>query len=483
MSRIPKREKAIVIGGSIAGLMTARVLSQYFEDVLIIDKDEFPDLPVDRVGVPHGFHPHRFTARGKMITEQLFPGYEEDLRKLGSPSSLNKTAHIMTQYGTVAGPYDRDDIKFSRAALEWVIHRRVKAISNVRFMPKHDVLRLITTTDQAAVIGVEVRDRGEAAGSGKKWLADLVVDASGRASKLTQWLEELGYEVPAADIMKASIGYSTRRYKLPAHMAHLSEEWDVINIMGQPSNGTFTGVFSFIENEVAEIVLYRPGGQYPPTMAEQFDEAVAALPSPLIGEILQELEPITPLRGFHVNELYRRHYEQMEKWPSGLLVIGDAYCIYDPIFGQGMTVAAIEADLLDAHLQEHLINPEAHFEQRLLRKMQDAVITPTWWLNCSAVLEWEGVEYEAASEPLKGIAFGRRFMDLVLKEGTGNQNYQLFGMYWAVNTLSVPLRELYNLDMVSTVLHASDEGRKLLAELLEEHGLPLEEVLDKIIPQ
>jgi flavin-dependent dehydrogenase len=299
MTRIQKREKAIVIGGSIAGLMTARVLSEYFEDVLIIDKDEFPEQPVDRAGVPHGFHPHRFTARGKMITEKLFPSYEEDLRKLGSPTSLNKTAHIMSQYGTVAGPYDRDDIKFSRAALEWVIRRRVKAISNVRFLPKHDVLRLITTTDQAAVIGVEVRNRGEAAENGNERLADLVVDASGRASKLTQWLEELSYEVPAADIMKASIGYSTRRYRLPAHMAHLSEEWDVINIMGQPSNGTFTGVFSFIENEVAEIVLYRPGGKYPPTIAEQFDEAVAALPSPLIGEILQELEPITPLRGFH----------------------------------------------------------------------------------------------------------------------------------------------------------------------------------------
>ncbi|OBZ12536.1 NAD(P)/FAD-dependent oxidoreductase [Bacillus sp. FJAT-26390] len=481
MASIPKREKAIVIGGSIAGLMTARVLSDYFEDVLVIDKDEFPDQPVDRAGVPHGFHPHRFTARGKMITEQLFPGYEEDLRKLGSPTSLNKTAHIMSPYGTVAGPYDRDDIKFSRAALEWVIRKRVKAISNVRYMPKHDVLSLLSTSDRAAVTGVRVRERGEQ-GSENEWLADLVVDASGRASKLTQWLEELGCEVPAADLMKASIGYSTRRYKVPAHKAHLTKEWDVINIMGQPAKGTFTGVFSFIENGVAEVVLYRPGGQYPPTIAEQFEEAIAALPSPLIAEILQDLEPVTPLRGFHVQELYRRHYEQVEKWPSGLLVIGDAFCIYDPIFGQGMTVVAIEADLLKASLQEHMITPQVGFEQRLLRKMQDEVITPTWWLNCSAVLEWEGVEYESASEPLKGIAFGRRFMDLVLKEGTGNHNYELFGMYWAVNTLSVPLRELYNLDRVSAVLQASDEGRQLLAELLEEHGLPLEDVLDKIIP-
>ncbi|MBW7460135.1 FAD dependent oxidoreductase, partial [Paenibacillus sepulcri] len=122
------------------------------------------------------------------------------------------------------------------------------------------------------------------------------------------------------------------------------------------------------------------------------------------------------------------------------------------------------------------------FEQSVLRKMQDEAITPAWWLNCAADLQWEGVEYEAGGEPLKGIAFARRFMDLMLKEGTGNHNFQLFGMYWAVNTLSVPLRELFNPQMVTMALEASDEGRLLLAELLEEHGLPLAEALEEIMP-
>lgn len=481
VNTIQKEGKAIVIGGSIAGLMTARVLSDYYEEVLVIDKDKFPEHPEERLGTPHGFHPHRFTQRGKMITEQLFPGYEEELVALGSPTSFNKTAHIMSEYGTVAGPYQRNDIKFSRAALEFVIRGRVKAIPHVRFLSEHVVTRLQTTPDHATVTGVHVRERG-GLGQDKEVRAELVVDASGRASKLTQWLEELGYDVPDSDRMKAAIGYSTRRYKVPASMSRLIEQWDVINMMGQPKRGTFTGVFSFIENQVAEVLLYRPGGHYPPTQAEAFEREVAQLPAPTIAEILRELEPIGSPRGFHIPELYRHHYEQMEQWPAGLLVLGDAYCIYDPIFGQGMTVAIIEADLLNARLQEQRSNPQPRFEQRMLRTMQEKAITPAWWLNCAADMQWEGVEYEAGSEPLKGIDFARRFMDLVLKEGMANHNYMLFGMYWGVNSLSMPLRELFNPQTVRTVLEASDEGRRLLTELQQQYDLPLEDVLEQIIP-
>ncbi|RAN85704.1 FAD dependent oxidoreductase, partial [Bacillus sp. SRB_28] len=108
-------------------------------------------------------------------------------------------------------------------------------------------------------------------------MADLIVDASGRTSRLPEWLESLGYEVPKPDLMKTAIGYSTRRYTLPPAMRHLAEEWDVVNIMGQPENNTFTGVFSFIENQVAELLLYRPGGKFPPTDAEAFEQTVAGL--------------------------------------------------------------------------------------------------------------------------------------------------------------------------------------------------------------
>jgi 2-polyprenyl-6-methoxyphenol hydroxylase-like FAD-dependent oxidoreductase len=480
MNFIQKEGKAVVIGSSMTGLMTARVLSSYYEEVLLIDKDEFPQHPADRNGTPHGFHPHRFTQRGKMITEQLFPGYEEELVALGSPSSLNKIVHMMNQYGTVSAPYPRNDIKFSRAVLEWVIRGRVMKIPNVRVLAEHDVIGLHTTPDHTAVTGVQVRERG--LGVKHDYMADLVVDASGRSSKLTQWLKEFGYDVPRPDRMKAAIGYSTRRYNVPAHMKHLIEKWDVINIMGQPVKGTFTGVFSFIENQVAEILLYRPGGNYPPTDADAFEQEVAQLPTPMIAEILCELEPITPPKGFRVPELYRHHYDKMEKWPDGLLVLGDAYCIYDPIFGQGMTVAAIEVDLLDTLLQEQLNNPVPHFEQKFLREIQNKAIAPAWWLNCAVDLQWDGVEYEAGVEPLKGVSFGSRYMNLILREGTANHNFKLFGLYWGVNSLSLPLHELFHPQMVKSVLESSEEGQQLLADLLKEYELPLEETLIRLIP-
>lgn len=478
MSTIQKKGRVIIIGGSIAGLLTARVVSDYYEEVIIVDKDEFPDQPVERNGTPQAYHPHRFTQRGKMITSRLFPGYEEDLVAHGSPSSLNKTIHNMNRHGSMTGKYPRNDIKFSRAMLEWVLREHVKRIAHVRFLPKHDVLQLVSTADHSTVTGVQVRERGT---SGLETIlnGDLVIDTSGRSSKLSVWLESMGYDVPAPDYLKANIGYSTRRYKLPPQAIHLADEWDAIVMAGQPDTGNFAGCFSFIEHHVAEMLLYRPGGQYPPTDPDAFEAAAAALPSPIISDILQQLEPLAPPRAFRVPELYRHHYEQMQRWPSGLLVLGDAFCIYDPIFGQGMTVAAIEAEALENCLQQQWSHPQPDFERNVLQTIQN-IIEPAWWLNCANDLQWEGVEY-IGTEPLKGIAFGQQYMDLFLQYATTTQNWELNGLYWGVNTLSVSPSEVMKPELVKTVLSSTDEGQRLLTEI-HRHGSTLEEALNQLLP-
>ncbi|MFJ9498226.1 FAD-dependent oxidoreductase [Brevibacillus centrosporus] len=480
MDEMEKAGKAIVIGGSIAGLLAARVLSDYYTEVLILDKDELPTEPQERLGTPHAFHPHRFTARGKMITERFFPGFENDLVANGAPSSFNKTVCNSNQYGSITGPYQRNDIKFSRANLESVIRRRVQDIPHVHVLDRQDVIGLLPSPDHTAVTGVLVRNRKEP-GQVTEARADLVVDTSGRFSKLPQWLAEMGYEVPCPDVLRANIGYSTQRFQVPHHLTYLIEKWDVINIAGQPATGTFTGVFSFIENQVAEMLLYRPGGNYPPTDEKGYRQAIAELPSPLIAEILEGLEPLTTIRSYRVPELYRHRYEQMTRWPSGLLVLGDAFCIFDPIFGQGMTVAAIEAEKLDACLRQQQVNPQLDFEKEVLVCMQ-AAIEPAWWLNCATDIQWEGVEYDG-SDSLQGITFISRVMSLLLQEATAKQNLPWYGLYWGVNTLSQSPRDIFNAQTVSEILGTSDEGRQLLAELQQtHHGMSLEEILDEIIP-
>ncbi|MCS7458883.1 FAD dependent oxidoreductase [Paenibacillus doosanensis] len=470
--------KAIVIGGSIAGLLAARVLSDFYEEVLIVERDELPESPSERQGTPQAIHPHRFTERGKKITNRLFPGYEDDLLAGGALPVFNKRLHNGNQYGSLDVQNPRHDYKFSRALLEWAFRNQVKKLANVRIQVKQEVTGLLMNEDRSRVTGIRLREKGWG-GAESTWNADLVVDTSGRGSKLTPWLEAAGYEVPRPDLLKVALGYSTRRYKVPAHLNHLMETWDTINIAGQPAKGTFTGVFSFIENGVAEMLLYRPGGQYPPVEAEAYEREIAGLPTPLIDSIVRQLEPLAPPRGFRVPELYRRRYDRMEKWPSGLLALGDAICIYDPIFGQGMTVAAIQAEVLEATLRERQSVPEEGFELHVLRRLQD-VIEPAWWLNCANDLQWEGVEYEGA-EPLKAISFASRYISLLLQQGT-TQNQKLYGLYWAVNTLSVTPEEMLRFDTVMPILNATAEGKQLLDELVREYGEHLEAMWDQIVP-
>lgn len=470
-----KRERAIIIGGGIGGLLTARVLADYYTDVLIIDKDEFPSQPVDRTGTPQGFHPHRFTPRGSMILHQLFPGFNQDLLTHGAASSLNKSIRQVNHYGTIEFTNEEEDVTCSRALMEWVIRKNVDQIANVRFLTKHDVIRLQTSADQTIVVGVHVRDR--VTKRENTLAADMVFDVSGRGSKLTQWLAQMGYEVPTPDRLLVSLAYSTRRYRAPKEIA---EKWDVIRIAGHPSNQTLTGVFSMIENNIAEMILYGLGGTYPTTDIKSYEQQFSQLASPIIAEIASELEPITPPRGYRIPALTRQRFEQMKHWPAGLIVLGDALCNFDPIFGQGMTLAAIEVEALENCLSEQEERPLPHFELSVLQKLQE-VIEPAWWFNCVADLSWSKVEY--IGQPLKGIEFAQKYLELYLKQATVNQNIPLYGLYWAVNSLLFAPNTVFDPQLIAAVFESSSvEDRKWYNRLTNSKHPITQEQLDQIIP-
>ena len=333
-------------------------------------------------------------------------------------------------------------------------------------------------TDQTVVTGVHVLER-EQPKQLKTLNADIAIDTSGRSSKLVQWLQHIGCDVPEPDILKVSLGYSSRHYKIPSHLA---EKWDVIRIAGDFINRTLTGVFSTIENNIAETILYCPRGKYPTRNIEEYEQEFAKLVDPCIAEVLQELDPITAPRSYRVTELYRHHFEEIERWPSGLLVLGDAYCIFDPIFGQGITIAAIEAEMLDSCLREQQSHPLPYFERDVLQKMKE-IIEPAWWLNCAADLSWQGVEY--VGKPLQGIEFAQKYFALYIKHATTKQNLEQYGLYWAVNSLLLPLDHIFNSQIISEILaseKASSESKELLSELSKASGQTLDEQLSQIIP-
>ena len=183
---------------------------------------------------------------------------------------------------------------------------------------------------------------------------------------------------------RISLGYSTRHYKVPED---IHAAWSTIVNEGDPSRGIGTAVFNPIENQIAEVVLYRAGGDsYPTTNHQLYDQEAQNLFGATIGDLFQRLEPVSNPRGYRIEECLRQHFEQMEDWPSGLLVLGDALCDFDPIFGQGMTVAAIQADTLDQCLQsmQNGALPEEGFERFALLKIQSAM-EPAWWLSAPRI--------------------------------------------------------------------------------------------------
>lgn len=467
-------DRAVIIGGGIAGLMAAKMLAEFYKEVVIVDKDDFPEQAKNRLGVPQSFQPHRLTPRGRMIMERLFPGLNDELLASGAPSSLNKIAHFSYSFGSISMPIPEKDATFSRALLEWVIRKRVKKMKNVKFLTKHEVIGLKTNFQKTSVTGVLIRNLRESRQQ-KMITANLILDASGSSSKLVTWLEELGYTTHIPDKLKASLGYSTRHYQVHEQ---ITEKWDVIRVDGNPTNKEFTGVFSIVENNTAEMLLWGVGGQFPPTNPEEFEKSIPQLSDPLIAGIIEGLEPITSPRGYRISELYRHHFEQMKDWPSGLLVIGDALCNFDPIYGLGMTMAAIEVEQLELYLKEQLRNPQPHFEQRVLQGLQD-VLEPAWWLMCVYDLQWSGVEYHG--QPLEGIDFAQEYLDLLLKQTVSSNDVESFLLYWGVNSLLFSPHILFNDHLASSVLAASSKmDYEKISALLQEKSLSLKEQLKQI---
>jgi 2-polyprenyl-6-methoxyphenol hydroxylase-like FAD-dependent oxidoreductase len=380
------KDSAVVIGGSIAGMLAAHILAKHFKQVTIIERDRLPDTPIPRASVPQSFQAHGLLKKGALLLEEFFPGFLKELESNGS-FTANFPEDFNFFFGGEWLPKFPSDITIycqTRPFLELQIKQRLKANPNIAFLTEAIVTDLIASADQTRVLGVKIQSQTES-----EILADLVVDASGQAAITTKCLEKLGYSSPPITSIPINITYASRIYR---HTQNLVGKRQPVGINPMPHICHRAGGFFPIENNNWIVLLAGYTGEQVPNNEEGFLEFARSLPQPQVYEWLKNAEPLTPIHVYKMPASVRRQYEKLAKFPLGLLPIGDSICKFNPIYGQGMTVCALEAEVLDRCLRE--CQNLVQLQRQYFRAVGKTIDTP-WNLTVS-----EDVQY-LASEPSK----------------------------------------------------------------------------------
>jgi 2-polyprenyl-6-methoxyphenol hydroxylase-like FAD-dependent oxidoreductase len=413
---VQRESHAIIIGGSLAGLLASRVLAKHFDRVSIVEGDFLPEKPAPRPGIPQSRHLHVLLNRGKIILEEFFPGLEKELVAAGAPSLDPRSIGWFSPAGWAPHftPDLNDLIMFSRDLLDWQIRRRLAENTNVHFLEGGTVTGLLANASRADVTGVSVRfrDRHNRANiHAENLYADLVVDAGGKVSKTPQWLKSLGYEPPQETTIKAFVGYASRIYEGSGKLADTAP---VFVATAPPFRTRGGGIFPIEGNRWLAILI---GGDrdYPPADEAGFLEFARTLPTPTIYDAIKDAEAITPVYSYRGTENRLRHYERLRRYPENLIIIGHAVCAFNPIYGQGMTVAALDAQMLDKCLQKQrerypegdLTGFARQFQQKLAK-----LHTLPWTLAISQDSRYRGSE---GAKLNLATRLTIDYMDLVLK--------------------------------------------------------------------
>ncbi|MEU1401906.1 FAD-dependent monooxygenase [Streptomyces sp. NPDC005728] len=340
-----RKPTAVVLGGSLAGLLAARSLASTGARVTVVERDALPAGPEPRKGLPQARHVHQLWSGGARALEELLPGAIGRLRAAGV-SRVPMTTDMVAL--SPHGWYRRWAesafmLPASRDLLDWVVRQLVLAEGDIELVERAEAVGLAGT--DAVVTGVRIRARTsrEEDAAERTLAADLVVDATGRGSRATRWLTELGLPGPEVREVDSGLVYASRLFRAPEAAR---KGFPVVNIEPDPQGaGTGRGgVLMPVEDGRWIVTLFGGRGDETPKDADDFARyAREELRHPLIGELLANAEPLTEVAITRTTANRRSFFERMPAWPENFVVLGDAVCALNPVYGHGMAVSAQSA--------------------------------------------------------------------------------------------------------------------------------------------
>lgn len=425
---------AVVLGASIGGLLAARVLADFYRTVTLVERDVLPGDPTNRRGVPQDRHAHLLLPRGAQLLSELFPGFLDDLVDDGVPVlddghlarfHFSFGGHEVLRSGTAAfDPKAMATYVASRPILECHVRRRLQAMANVTILEGHDAAELTATPDRRRVTGVRIVNRDS--GAEKALTADLVVDAMGRGAHTPAFLESLGYGRPIEDHIVTHTTYASQPLRIPPNA--LTESVVLIG----PVPGRPTGMALFgCERDTWLFTVFGMTGRETPRDRTGMLEFAETFAPPHVLAAVRAAEPLGEVANHRMPSSQWRRYDKMRRFPDGLLVFGDAICSFNPIYGQGMTVAALEASALRDCLR--------HGERDLTRRFFKAATKPiaaAWQLAAGSDLALPELE---SPRPLS-VRIANRYMNRVLT--ACESDAVTAGKFFKVNGLVDPVSSL-----------------------------------------
>lgn len=392
--------RAVVLGGSIAGLFAARVLADAYDEVQIVDRDKLVGTKTPRKHCPQTYQANGLLARGVQIMEELFPGIVDEMVANGIPKGdLSGSCRWYAQgYRLKQRHADLATMGILRPELEWYIRERVQLLPNVTFVEETDILGITATADNSRITGARVQARGEKVD--RVIEADLVVDATGRGSRTPVWLEQLGYERPYEERKKIDLAYVTQHYKLRPGCDPFEGDVAINQIahVGNPRGAVF---FKTGQGKL-ELTTYGLLGDHPPTDQDALYRWVKSLGAKDVYQTLRYADVVDEPVPFKFPTTLRRHYHTLKRLPEGLLVTGDAITCFNPVYAGGMTIAALSAITMRSHLHSGAQPvPQDYFQD-----LFNDAITPQWEMTNMVDLSFPGVP---GDRPLS-LRIGQFFM-------------------------------------------------------------------------